>query len=211
MQSTITITGEASVLRARDSTDSSRRSQNNSITPHGSQLTTCFLTLRPLLVSGNPTACEINAPEAPRDAGESQAPEVQTDTLNKPAAAAREQAEATPSPFSSTLGIKAAGGDVATAGAGAPTGTDEVVYEEVSLQDLEFDAVDQQFLYPCPCGDLFELPVADLRAAAAAPERPGFAVASCPSCSLRIKVLFDIDQLRSMEEELSLSLLPEAT
>ncbi|KAL8431439.1 hypothetical protein ACSSS7_005268 [Eimeria intestinalis] len=64
---------------------------------------------------------------------------------------------------------------------------DDAAYEEVRLQELEFDALDQHFVYPCPCGDLFELPLADLRAAAASAETQGFALASCPSCSLKIK------------------------
>ncbi|XP_026191583.1 uncharacterized protein LOC34619599 [Cyclospora cayetanensis] len=89
-----------------------------------------------------------------------------------------------------------------------------IAYEEVNLQDLEFDALDQQFLYPCPCGDLFELTVADLQAAVAAAASPspafsGFAIASCPSCSLQVKVLFEIEQLRHLEQHLGLTLLPD--
>lgn len=96
------------------------------------------------------------------------------------------------------------------AAATASTVADEAVYEEVNLRELEFDAVEQLFLYPCPCGDLFELPLSELRTAAAeSAENRGFAVASCPSCSLKVRVLFDTSQLKYMEKELSLTLISE--
>ncbi|KAL8449354.1 hypothetical protein Emag_003644 [Eimeria magna] len=88
---------------------------------------------------------------------------------------------------------------------------DEAAYEEVRLQELEFDALEQLFVYPCPCGDLFELPLAELRAAAAGAETQGFALASCPSCSLKIRVLFDTAELKLMEEELSIAVLSDET
>ncbi|KAL8454064.1 hypothetical protein Emed_000562 [Eimeria media] len=83
--------------------------------------------------------------------------------------------------------VKGASSTQRAAGEEAVSHADEATYEEVRLQELEFDALEQLFVYPCPCGDLFELPLADLRAAAAA-ETQGFALASCPSCSLKIKV-----------------------
>ncbi|KAL8270328.1 hypothetical protein Esti_005763 [Eimeria stiedai] len=86
---------------------------------------------------------------------------------------------------------------------------DEAAYEEVRLQELEFDALEQHFVYPCPCGDLFELSVVELRAAVASSGTHGFALASCPSCSLKIRVLFENAELKVLEEELSISVLPD--
>ena len=38
--------------------------------------------------------------------------------------------------------------------------------------------------YPCPCGDRFEIGIADLL--------DGEEIAVCPSCSLMIKVIFEV-------------------
>lgn len=43
----------------------------------------------------------------------------------------------------------------------------------------------QIYHYPCPCGDRFEISIAALRY--------GEEIAVCPSCSLMIKVIFDVD------------------
>lgn len=86
---------------------------------------------------------------------------------------------------------------------------DEAAYEEVNLQDMEFDGLDQQLLYPCPCGDLFELSLSELRSAvAAATDCRGWAVASCPACSLRIRVIFDFQQLNELQEKLGVRIIP---
>uniref|UniRef100_A0A8C9GS92 DPH-type MB domain-containing protein n=1 Tax=Piliocolobus tephrosceles TaxID=591936 RepID=A0A8C9GS92_9PRIM len=34
--------------------------------------------------------------------------------------------------------------------------TFNVIYEEVKLEDFEFDKTIETFFYPCPCGDIFE-------------------------------------------------------
>lgn len=57
-------------------------------------------------------------------------------------------------------------------------------YEEVSLLSAEIDG--DMLKFPCPCGDTFELLIADwLR---------GSDVAQCPTCSLQIKVLWTEDE-----------------
>ena len=57
------------------------------------------------------------------------------------------------------------------------------IYDEIEIEDMTFDKTLQIYHYPCPCGDRFEIGVADLR--------DGEEIAVCPSCSLMIKVIFD--------------------
>ncbi|KAJ8119522.1 hypothetical protein ONZ43_g3541 [Nemania bipapillata] len=37
------------------------------------------------------------------------------------------------------------------------------VYDEVEIEDMTFDETLQIFHYPCPCGDRFEIALADLQ------------------------------------------------
>ncbi|KAK8183835.1 diphthamide biosynthesis protein 3 [Phyllosticta citribraziliensis] len=60
---------------------------------------------------------------------------------------------------------------------------DETFYDEIEIEDMTFDPAMQIYHYPCPCGDRFEISLADLR--------DGEDVGVCPSCSLMIKVIFD--------------------
>ena len=61
------------------------------------------------------------------------------------------------------------------------------VYDEIEIEDMEFEEREQIFTYPCPCGDKFFIYLEDLYS--------GEDVAGCPSCSLRIRVIFDEDDL----------------
>ena len=61
---------------------------------------------------------------------------------------------------------------------------EESFYDEIEIEDMTFDAAVQLYHYPCPCGDRFEISLGDLR--------DGEEVAVCPSCSLMIKVIFDV-------------------
>jgi len=49
---------------------------------------------------------------------------------------------------------------------------------------MTFDSTLQIYHYPCPCGDKFEISIADLR--------DGEDIAVCPSCSLMIKVIYEV-------------------
>ena len=60
------------------------------------------------------------------------------------------------------------------------------VYEEVRLEEMEWDEEEEAYFYPCPCGDQFIMPIEDLE--------DGEDIALCPSCSLRIRVLYDPNQ-----------------
>lgn len=56
-------------------------------------------------------------------------------------------------------------------------------YDEIEIEDMTYHESTTLYTYPCPCGDQFEISLADLR--------DGEEVAVCPSCSLMIKVIFD--------------------
>ncbi|KAH0544791.1 Diphthamide biosynthesis protein 3 [Glutinoglossum americanum] len=60
-------------------------------------------------------------------------------------------------------------------------------YDEIEIEDMAYDAVLQLYHFPCPCGDRFEIAIADLRG--------GEDVAVCPSCSLMIRVVFEVGDL----------------
>lgn len=56
-------------------------------------------------------------------------------------------------------------------------------YDEIEIEDMTYHESTTLYTYPCPCGDQFEISLADLR--------DGEEVAVCPSCSLMIKVIFE--------------------
>ncbi|KAJ1299312.1 hypothetical protein OPQ81_011056 [Rhizoctonia solani] len=56
-------------------------------------------------------------------------------------------------------------------------------YDEVEIEDMVWDAAKGVYHYPCPCGDRFEISRAQL----ANYED----IATCPSCSLIIRVIYD--------------------
>ncbi|CAG9944271.1 hypothetical protein V2G26_016039 [Clonostachys chloroleuca] len=61
------------------------------------------------------------------------------------------------------------------------------IYDEIEIEDMTFDEAQQSYFYPCPCGDQFQIALDDLR------DEQDIAV--CPSCSLMIRVIFDMDDL----------------
>jgi diphthamide biosynthesis protein 3 len=60
----------------------------------------------------------------------------------------------------------------------------ENIYDEIEIEDMTYDPVLQIYHYPCPCGDRFEIGIADLR--------DGEDIGVCPSCSLMIRVIFEV-------------------
>lgn len=58
------------------------------------------------------------------------------------------------------------------------------IYDEIEIEDMTFDPALQIYHFPCPCGDRFEIAIDDLR--------DGEEIAVCPSCSLMIRVIFDL-------------------
>ena len=61
------------------------------------------------------------------------------------------------------------------------------IYDEIEIEDMTYDPTLEIYHYPCPCGDRFEIGIADLR--------DGEEIAVCPSCSLMIRVVFEVVRL----------------
>ena len=66
------------------------------------------------------------------------------------------------------------------------------IYEEVEIEDLDFDSEKLEYSYPCPCGDRFRISLEDLW--------DGEDIALCPSCTLRIMIIYDEDDLPELPE-----------
>ncbi|KAK7045569.1 Diphthamide biosynthesis protein 3 [Paramarasmius palmivorus] len=66
-------------------------------------------------------------------------------------------------------------------------------YDEIEIEDMAWDAEKGVYHYPCPCGDRFEI------------SRKQLAnyedIATCPSCSLIIRVIYDPLDFEDEEEE----------
>jgi len=65
-------------------------------------------------------------------------------------------------------------------------------YEEVEIEDMHYDAELQCYTYPCPCGDKFVITLEELY--------DGEDIGICPSCTLRIKVIYDEESLPPLLE-----------
>lgn len=65
--------------------------------------------------------------------------------------------------------------------------SEEVFHDEVEIEDFQYDEETETFTYPCPCGDLFTISREDLE--------NGEEVATCPSCSLVVKVIYNPDDI----------------
>lgn len=59
-------------------------------------------------------------------------------------------------------------------------------YDDVEIEDMEWNEELQAYTYPCPCGDLFQITKDELRI--------GEEIARCPSCSLYITVIYNIEE-----------------
>jgi len=71
------------------------------------------------------------------------------------------------------------------------------IYDCVEIEDLDFEEDDQAFYYPCPCGDRFTITVQQIL--------KGKDIAKCPSCSLKIKVIYDMDYVKEKFSDLIMS------
>ncbi len=55
-------------------------------------------------------------------------------------------------------------------------------YDEIELEDMFYDEDEEFYYYPCPCGDNFIFKKDDII--------DGEEIAYCPSCPLKIKVIY---------------------
>lgn len=74
---------------------------------------------------------------------------------------------------------------------GAANDPETGYYDEVEIEDMEYDEATASYIYPCPCGDKFRITKEELL--------DGEDIARCPSCSLLIKVIYDPDDLEEDE------------
>ena len=63
---------------------------------------------------------------------------------------------------------------------------DREIYDDVEIEDMELNEETGIYTYPCPCGDKFEITQEQLM--------NGEDIARCPSCSLLIRVIYDIEE-----------------
>lgn len=71
------------------------------------------------------------------------------------------------------------------------------VYDEIEIEDLDFDENTGIFTYPCPCGDKFNITLSQIK--------QGESIAKCPSCSLTIRIIYDEDSYKEYERVLKVS------
>ena len=68
-----------------------------------------------------------------------------------------------------------------------------MVYEEVEIDEMDYDEEQGLYTYECPCGDLFQISEEELA--------EGEEIAYCPSCSLVIRVLYDPSDFELEDDE----------
>ncbi|CCK68676.1 Kti11p KNAG_0B02340 [Huiozyma naganishii CBS 8797] len=73
-------------------------------------------------------------------------------------------------------------------------------YDQIEIEDMTFHPELEMFTYPCPCGDRFEILLDDMF--------DGIKLAVCPSCSLMIDVIFEVEDLAEYYEQAGIA-LPE--
>jgi diphthamide biosynthesis protein 3 len=67
------------------------------------------------------------------------------------------------------------------------------IYEEVEIEDMVYVEEESMYYYPCPCGDKFRITLEELW--------DGEDIAKCPSCTLRIQVIYEEEDLPPLPEE----------
>lgn len=67
------------------------------------------------------------------------------------------------------------------------------IYEEIEFEDLDYNPKTQIYTYPCPCGDKFTISLEALW--------DGEDIATCPSCTLRIEIIYDEEDLPPLRDD----------
>ncbi|KAG0222813.1 Diphthamide biosynthesis protein 3 [Actinomortierella wolfii] len=76
-------------------------------------------------------------------------------------------------------------------------------YDEIEIEDFEYDEDSEVYYYPCPCGDRFQITREELQ--------DGEDIARCPSCSLLIRVIYDPEDFADNEDDGSTFVMPSTT
>jgi len=77
-----------------------------------------------------------------------------------------------------------------------------VFHDEVEIEDFEYDQEEETYYYPCPCGDRFAITREELEC--------GEEVATCPSCSLIVKVIYNQEDFQEEEESCTVLAVKQA-
>ncbi|CAA2967086.1 Hypothetical predicted protein [Olea europaea subsp. europaea] len=67
-------------------------------------------------------------------------------------------------------------------------------YDDVEIEAMEWNEELQACKYPCPCGDLFQIPKEDLRI--------GEEIERCPSCSLYITFIYNLEDFQEPKKKI---------
>lgn len=63
---------------------------------------------------------------------------------------------------------------------------EDSIYDEVEIEDMDYNEETETFYYPCPCGDRFQITMSELE--------DGEDIAHCPSCTLTICIIYEIEE-----------------
>ena len=88
------------------------------------------------------------------------------------------------------------------------------LYDEIEIDDMSFDEETKTFHYPCPCGDRFEIYIDDLyfafddleKADGELPADELSNIATCPSCSLQILCIGELQDVIDIYEKMDIPL-----
>ena len=65
------------------------------------------------------------------------------------------------------------------------------IYDEIEIEDMDYEEDEAAFYYDCPCGDRFRVTMEELV--------EGQDIAECPSCTLTIKVIYEREDLGDLD------------
>mmetsp|Transcript_18849 Transcript_18849/g.46697 ORF Transcript_18849/g.46697 Transcript_18849/m.46697 type:complete len:101 (+) Transcript_18849:151-453(+) len=67
------------------------------------------------------------------------------------------------------------------------------LYEEIEIEDMDYDPKTLTYSYPCPCGDRFKVNLEELW--------DGEDIADCQSCTLYIEVVYEEEDLPPLPDD----------
>eukprot|EP00009_Paramoeba_aestuarina_P007075 CAMPEP_0201506228 /NCGR_PEP_ID=MMETSP0161_2-20130828/157_1 /ASSEMBLY_ACC=CAM_ASM_000251 /TAXON_ID=180227 /ORGANISM="Neoparamoeba aestuarina, Strain SoJaBio B1-5/56/2" /LENGTH=99 /DNA_ID=CAMNT_0047900265 /DNA_START=73 /DNA_END=372 /DNA_ORIENTATION=+ len=67
------------------------------------------------------------------------------------------------------------------------------MYAEIEIENMDYEEEKDSYFFSCPCGDRFQITTEQLMS--------GETIAYCPSCTLFIKVLYELEEFSDSEDE----------